>query len=86
MIDVQIKLLRTKKGETMTQDEINELHKLLDDYCEKKKFTVFQILGFLTVVLMGTMEKEGYTQQFFDATCDRMKEKFKGKRNKNETL
>ncbi len=61
----------------MEQTEINELYKMLEMYAKDKGWSGSQILGFLSVVFIGTMKVQGYSQEFMDATCDRMKEMFK---------
>ena len=61
----------------MEQTEINELHKMLEMYAKDKGWSRPKVLGFLSAVFVGTMKMQGYSQEFMDATCDRMKERFK---------
>lgn len=68
------------KGFAMTDAEIKKLHKLIENHCQAKGFTVPQILRFLSLCFVGTVEMHGYSEEFFDATLERMKKQFKEKR------
>jgi len=67
----------------MDQEDINELHGLIQNYAIEKGYETKHLLAFLTSVFIGTMEMKGYSQEFMDATCDRMKVKFREKRKEN---
>lgn len=68
----------------LSQEQINEMHALLDNHGKEKGYRPTQMLAFLTSTFVGTMEMHGYSQDFMDRTCDMMKKKFREKRNKNE--
>lgn len=61
----------------MKQSDINELHKIIEDFAIEKGYDTKHFLIFLTSCLTGTMAMKGYSQDFFDTTCERMKNNFK---------
>jgi len=65
----------------MEQNEINELHAILENYVREKGLKVSEALSFLTTTFVGTMVIHGYTEDFFDKTCERMKQHFKEKKD-----
>lgn len=64
----------------MKDKEIIELWHLLESHCKSKNYTKSEVLCFLSTCFVGTMEMHGYSQDFMDRTCDRMKENFRKKR------
>jgi len=66
--------------------ETLELWSLLEGYVQKKQIKPSHVLAFLTTSLVGTAEKHGLSQEFFDKTCDRMKVKFAEKRRENDPI
>jgi hypothetical protein len=64
----------------MNQIEINELHKIIEDHCNIKGYTVAQILAFLSLTFIGTLIINGYSEEFVDKTAERMKVKFREKK------
>lgn len=59
-----------------------ELHALIEEFCSNHQITQTQLLSFLATTLVRTMEIYGISEEFAEATFDRMKETFKKKRNK----
>jgi len=54
-----------------------DLHEIITKRAIEKGYTTTQLLGFLCSVFVGTMVMRGYSQEFFDKTCERMKDQFK---------
>jgi hypothetical protein len=65
----------------MEQYQINTLHEVLEDHCKQMGYKVSEVLSFLSVSFVGTMAMHGYSEEFFDATCERMKIQFREKKN-----
>lgn len=61
----------------MDQHEINTLHDVLEDHCKQMGYTVSQVLAFLSESFIGTMTLHNYSEELFDATCERMKRQFR---------
>lgn len=61
----------------MNQEDINELHQLIEKWTIDHKYNTTHLLTFLTITLVGTMAMKGYSQEFFYKTADRMKIAFK---------
>ena len=70
-----------KRSERLSQEKINELHKILCKYFDENEFSIAQALGFLSITFIGTMAMHGYSDQFFDATVERMKLQFREKKD-----
>lgn len=64
----------------MKQEQINEMWALLEKHAQEKNYKISQVLAFLSTCLVGTMAMHGYTEEFFDATCERMKVNFRKKK------
>jgi len=64
----------------MNDEEIKELHKLMEEYCFSKNWKTSQVLAALTTMFYGTCAMNLMTDEFFDETCDRMKVKFREKK------
>lgn len=60
----------------MNQKDINEAHLMLVEHFLKKDFKPSQIMSFLTATFIGQMALNGYSDDFFDKTVERMKVKF----------
>ncbi len=60
----------------MEQHDINELHKLLENFALEKGYSHSNIMAFLSVTFLGTMAMRGYSQEFFDKTCENMKNSY----------
>ena len=58
----------------MTGEEIIELHKILLEWMLKKNKKPEDAIAFLTASWVGQMHLNGYTEEFFDSTLDRMKQ------------
>ena len=71
-----------KRSQPLTQEKITDLHKILCKYFDENEFSVEQALGFLCMTFIGTMALNGYSDQFFDATVERMKLQFREKKDK----
>lgn len=69
-----------REGMIMNQEQINELWQILEDHCQNKKYRPSQVMAFLSTCFVGTVAKHGYSQHFFDETCERMKVGFREKR------
>ncbi len=64
----------------MKDKQIKELHGLLENYCDEYEIPLHEILAFITAIFVGTLEMHGYSEDFFDKTCERMKQEFREKR------
>ncbi len=60
------------------------LWKCLLDKAEEKKYPLSYVKAFLSLCLTGTMEMNGSSQEFFDATLQRMREDFRRKRKERD--
>lgn len=67
----------------MNQEEIKEAHMLLLKHFEKKNFKPSQIMSFLTATFIGQMALNGYDDDFFDRTIEKMKESFRHHKYRN---
>jgi|GEM_PF-2791824 len=74
-----------------SQEEIDELHRLILVFAIANGWSRSAVLAFLKISFVGTMAMANYSDEFFDKTCERMKEKFKNhpmrnsqKREKND--
>lgn len=61
-------------------NDFQNLHAIIEKYVKDKNYTPSQVLSFLSSTFVGTMAMNGFSEEFFDATCERMKESFKEKR------
>ncbi len=61
----------------MNQLKINEIHEILIKYCIENNIKPSEIMAFITATFIGQMALSGYSQDFFDKTVEKMKEKFK---------
>ena len=64
----------------MDDKDIKELLAMMTDWAHSKGYETKHLLAFLTATFVGTMEMDGKSQEFMNATCDRMKDHFKAKR------
>lgn len=57
-----------------------ELHGIISKYLYENKILLGQSLAFLSLVFIGTLEMNGFSEEFLNQTLDRMRENFKMKR------
>lgn len=67
----------------MKQEDIFELHCLIEQWGNSKGFTTAQMLGYLSATMIGTLDMWGYSEEFVKNTFDKMFMEFK-KRRSNE--
>lgn len=67
----------------LSQEEVEEMHRVLENHVQAKGYNRVQVGALLSSIFVGTMEMYGWSQDFMDRTCDRMKDKFREKRNNN---
>jgi hypothetical protein len=65
---------------SVNQQNINELHSLIENFAHSKGLSASWLLSFLTSTLIGTMEMRGYSDEFARETFDKMYDEFKKKR------
>lgn len=53
-------------------------------HVQSKGYNRVQVGALLSSIFVGTMEMHGWSQDFMDRTCDRMKENFRNKRKEKE--
>ena len=70
----------------MDQEDIEELHDLINEWGMSKGYKTHEMLAFFTCLLVGNIEMHGYSQEFMNETCDRMKKQFMHKRQRNKAL
>lgn len=68
-------------NEPLSQDKINEIHIKLFQSFNEYELSIGQALGFLAITFVGTMAMSGYSDDFFDATVERLKIQFRDKKN-----
>lgn len=66
----------------MNQEDAEELHNIINEWGMSKEYKTHEMLAFITCLFVGNMEMYGYSQEFMDKTCDRMKKQFMAKREK----
>mgnify|MGYP001589049610 CR=1 FL=1 len=64
----------------MKDKQIKEIHALMENFFCENEIPLHHILAFITTTFVGTLEMHGYSQDFFDKTCERMKNEFREKR------
>lgn len=64
----------------MNQNQINTLHEIMSHFFEKENFCLSEVLGFLSITLIGTMAMNEYSDDFADRTFDKMKNDFRKKK------
>lgn len=69
----------------MNQLEIYELHYILLKWFQEKNKTPKEVISFLTVIWVGQMRLNGYTEEFVDKTLIKMKDDWKNHRLANTT-
>jgi hypothetical protein len=67
----------------MKDEDIQELHTIMTDWAMSKGYNSTHLLAFLSATFACSMEMTGYSQEFMDQTCDRMKENFRSERKNN---
>jgi len=57
----------------MEYEDINELNEMIQKFLKKKGYNSAQITGFLSAQFLITMAMNGYTEDFFRNTIDKLK-------------
>ena len=60
----------------MRQDDIDDLHELMQNFLIEREYKPSEMMAFLTSQFLGTMAMYGYTHDFFNKTIDRMKDTY----------
>lgn len=60
----------------MKQERINLIHKDMAKLFEYHGLNQTEVLSFLMSMFAGTFVNAGYSKEFFDRTCEKMKEDF----------
>lgn len=60
-------------------EDIIELNKMMLDHCIKKNIDPTDMITFLTGNLIKIMSIHGYTKEYFDHSCEGMKNTFREK-------
>lgn len=61
----------------MTQEEINELHGIMENFFRERNRSLVDVRAFLNVVFVRTMAMHGCSEDFFEKILDRMRVQFK---------